>query len=292
MPRNGSGTYTIPNTFLPNTPILSSAMNANFSDVATALTGSLPRDGQAAMTGQLTAAAGTAAAPALRFTGSLTTGLFASTTNQLGFSTAGVERLRVKADGTLRGAADALLWAQLGAAADVQALLGAADYAAFRTLLSVLSSSATDAAIAAAVNTAVPVGSMMWWPKSTPPANWLERNGAAISRSTYATLFALIGTDYGSGNGSTTFNLPDDRGQFVRGWDDSAGVDPGRVFGSLQTDMVGPHDHPTYNFDYTVAGGGGLSRAMTTTRSGTTGNNSGTETRPKNRAYLPIIKAL
>jgi microcystin-dependent protein len=49
---------------------------------------------------------------------------------------------------------------------------------------------------------------------------WLKCNGAAVSRSTYAVLFAAIGTLYGAGDGTTTFNLPDYRGEFLRGLDD------------------------------------------------------------------------
>ena len=71
----------------------------------------------------------------------------------------------------------------------------------------------------------VPVGSYMYYPVNTPPAGWLERNGAAISRATYAALYAKIGTAFGVGDGSTTFNLPDDRGIFERGWDHGAGID-------------------------------------------------------------------
>lgn len=86
-------------------------------------------------------------------------------------------------------------------------------------------------------------GSMMTWPKSTPPAGALERNGAAISRTTYADLFAVIGTDYGAGNGTTTFNIPDDRGLFERFWDNGKGYDTGRVFGSYQADQLQDHPH-------------------------------------------------
>ena len=73
---------------------------------------------------------------------------------------------------------------------------------------------------------------------STPPAGWLKANGEAVSRTTYATLFAAIGTTFGSGDGSTTFNLPDLRGEFMRGWDDGRGVDSGRAFGSAQLDQM------------------------------------------------------
>lgn len=58
---------------------------------------------------------------------------------------------------------------------------------------------------------AMPRGGVMMWPVSTPPTGFLSLNGAAISRTTYAFLFGLFGTAFGSGDGSTTFNLPDAR---------------------------------------------------------------------------------
>jgi microcystin-dependent protein len=61
-----------------------------------------------------------------------------------------------------------------------------------------------------AVGDATPVGLYADFPGSMPPAGWLIRNGAAVSRATYADLFATIGTTFGAGDGSTTFNLPDD----------------------------------------------------------------------------------
>lgn len=68
-----------------------------------------------------------------------------------------------------------------------------------------------DAALAALIT--VPSGSMFMWPTVTSPTGWLICNGSAISRTTYAVLFAVIGTTYGVGDGTTTFNLPDLRGR-------------------------------------------------------------------------------
>jgi len=67
-------------------------------------------------------------------------------------------------------------------------------------------------------NESVPVGTLAKWPTATPPSGWLARDGSAISRTTYADLFAVIGVMYGSGDGSTTFALPDDLGLFDRNW--------------------------------------------------------------------------
>jgi len=87
------------------------------------------------------------------------------------------------------------------------------------------------------------VGSVTAFARSTAPAGWLKANGAAVSRTTYAALFAAIGTTFGVGDGSTTFNLPDLRGEFLRGWDDARGIDSGRAFGTLQTDDLKSHTH-------------------------------------------------
>lgn len=78
---------------------------------------------------------------------------------------------------------------------------------------------------------------------NTPPAGWLACNGAAISRTAFASLFARIATQYGAGDGATTFNVPDMRGLFPRGFDDGRGVDPGRVFGSFQDMALHLHAH-------------------------------------------------
>lgn len=175
-----------------------------------------------------------------------------------------------------------------------------------------------DAKLAAAE--VVKPGAMMMWPKSTPPTGWLKRNGADISRTTYAALFTVLGTDFGVGDGSTTFNLPDDRANFERGWDDSRGIDSGRAFGSEQTSqnlshthtgatsIEGSHVHGGFNeagFDNRNEGQGtrltfddGFSYnnynasmwAGAHTHTFTTAGSGGTEARPRNRAYLPIIK--
>lgn len=70
------------------------------------------------------------------------------------------------------------------------------------------------------------------------PKGWLKCNGAAVLRTTYAGLFAAIGTTYGVGDKKTTFNLPDLRGEFVRGFDDGRKIDTGRTFASSQGDAM------------------------------------------------------
>lgn len=62
-----------------------------------------------------------------------------------------------------------------------------------------------------------PVGAVFFFAKPTPPEHALACDGAAVSRAAYPELFGAIGTTFGAGDGSTTFNLPDLRGKFVRG---------------------------------------------------------------------------
>ena len=88
-------------------------------------------------------------------------------------------------------------------------------------------------------------GAVIGFAMSAAPSGWLKANGAAVSRTTYARLFTAIGTTWGAGDGSTTFNLPDLRGEFPRGWDDGRGVDSGRAFGSAQSERVADHKHRT-----------------------------------------------
>lgn len=111
---------------------------------------------------------------------------------------------------------------------------------------------------------AAPVASLTYMAVNVVPTGWLKCNGAEVSRTTYAALFAVIGTTYGPGNGTTTFNLPDYRGYFLRSWDDGRGVDSGRVFGSTQSSQNLAHSH------------GGLTGIENAnhTHSGTTGGSS------------------
>ena len=75
----------------------------------------------------------------------------------------------------------------------------------------------------------VPVGAVLPFGGTTEPANWLFARGQAVSRTTYATLFAAIGTAFGAGDGSTTFNVPDLRGRVPVGRDNMGGTPANRV---------------------------------------------------------------
>ena len=87
------------------------------------------------------------------------------------------------------------------------------------------------------------VGMVASFDMATAPPGWLKRNGADVSRVAYAKLFAVIGTRYGAGDGSTTFNIGDSRGEFIRGLDDGRGLDPGRTLGSQQLGQNASHTH-------------------------------------------------
>lgn len=174
----------------------------------------------------------------------------------------------------------------------------------------------TRAITPAALNAAIPnlgitapTGTIITFAGTSAPTGYLECDGAAVDRTTYSALFAICGTTYGSGDGSTTFNLPDLRGEFVRGWDNSRGVDSGRSFGSTQNsanlshshNITDPgHTHPieASTADASVATGGASaadSATTTNTTSATTNitiqNSGDSEARPRNIALLYCVKS-
>ena len=103
----------------------------------------------------------------------------------------------------------------------------------------------------------VPTGSLIMWASNTIPSDWKLCNGAAISRVTFATLFSLLGTTFGAGDGTTTFNLPDFRNKFPYGADTVA---VGGTGGSADSIVVS-HTHtatstvtdPGHNHTYNQA---------------------------------------
>ncbi|WP_249359176.1 phage tail protein [Cupriavidus sp. 2SB] len=148
-------------------------------------------------------------------------------------------------------------------------------------------------------------GTVAFHAKNTPPSGWLKANGGAVSRTTYADLFAEIGTTFGAGDGSTTFNVPELRGEFLRGWDDSRGIDASRAFASAQGFATEVHRHwrnvsHSAEYGYTdrtnnAEDAQGRSGVRTYDSLGSQTDNqstgtSATETRPRNIALLAIIK--
>ena len=147
------------------------------------------------------------------------------------------------------------------------------------------------------------VASVTAFTGTSAPTGYFICDGSTVNRVTYAALYALIGDAYGEGDGSTTFHIPDFRGRFLRGTDNTAGNDPdaagrtaintggntGDNVGSLQADELKSHDHTTKShFGPGTGSVNVFSRAdQPDTVTGATGGN---ETRPKNVNINYIIK--
>lgn len=158
------------------------------------------------------------------------------------------------------------------------------------------------AAIAAGIG--LPAGIILDWPTETAPAGWLECDGTAVSRTTYANLFAAIGVMFGNGDGATTFNLPDLRGKFRRGWAHGSTADPDRAartnrgdgttgdhVGTKQADDFKSHLHTYYRLNQTPGlGNPGTQGYAINDQSTDTGTTGGSETRPINVYFMTIIK--
>ena len=162
----------------------------------------------------------------------------------------------------------------------------------------------------------LPSGTVAYFPFGTAPTGWLAANGASISRTTYSALYAALGTTYGSGDGSTTFGIPDLRGQFIRSLDSGRGVDTGRVIGTTQAGAIQSHTHTATDsghthvwtggplnttwavYDgsqsnlivFTLNQGGGANSTQSGYANVSIGSTGGTETRPTNIALLACIK--
>ena len=146
------------------------------------------------------------------------------------------------------------------------------------------STSATAASkgyVDATVGGSILPGQIVMWGTSTVPAGWLECNGQ--STAGYPNLTALFGT-----------NLPDLRGEFVRGWDGipARNVDPGREIRSAQAQSVQAHTHSyTLTAATSTSFAGGNSTGLVPTQSSSTTGSTGTaETRPRNVALMFIVK--
>ena len=95
----------------------------------------------------------------------------------------------------------------------------------------------------AAQQALLPAGAVMPFAMNSAPAGWLAADGAAVGRSAYATLFAAIGTTHGAGDGSTTFNLPDLRGYFIRGTGTNGDGVAAGAFATKQSAAFASHTH-------------------------------------------------
>jgi microcystin-dependent protein len=169
----------------------------------------------------------------------------------------------------------------------------------------------TETLIGTAGQFLIPVGSIMAFPANTNPTGWLKLNGAELVRNSYSRLWNFAQTSgnivseaswssslgsFSTGNGSSTFRIPDLRGEFVRGWADGKTVvdESTRVIGSNQADIFKTHNHSIRGGSVPV---GGPARLRDLTHEGNnsfvTNSNSdggGNETRPRNVALLYCIK--
>lgn len=173
--------------------------------------------------------------------------------------------------------------------------------------LATLISNAIDAQITASA-TGVPVGGIIMVPATAATTGFLKVNGALVSRATYADLWtyaqasgnnaasdgAWTEGQFSPGDGSTTFRLPDARGNFLRAWADGRAVDTGRAIGSSQTSQNLAHTHQVQNGGAAYAIPGGPTRVFFESGSfpggAATDSNGGSEARPINIAWLVCIK--
>ena len=156
-------------------------------------------------------------------------------------------------------------------------------------------SNATDGANKSYVDQGVsPSAAIIGFGGSSAPTGWLLCDGSAVSRTTYAALFAIIGTTYGSGDGSTTFNLPDLRTRVPAGYK-SGDVNFGTIggVGGEATHVLTTNEMPSHNHSYgatgsqnNVAGGGPFT--FQPTGSGTTGSAGGGAAHNNLQPYITI----
>ncbi len=228
MPRNGSGTMSVPNSFSSGAVISSSAVNGNFTDIAAELTGSLPRDGQAAMTGQLKASSGTAAAPGMAWSSDTDTGFRRSAANT------------------------------------TMAVAGGADIAAISDTGLAMEAGKTITDQAGLTVSGLPTGlGPMPWSGSTAPSGWVRCNGLTIGNASSsateranadtANLFTHLWNEYSNsvcavsgGRGASAaadyaankaIALPDMRGRGFFGLDGMGNSTAGRL-GTIITDAT------------------------------------------------------
>lgn len=178
------------------------------------------------------------------------------------------------------------------------------------------------ASLEAILDTIVPVGTVIAFAGTSVPDGWLLCDGSAISRSTYARLYNAVGNAHGYGDNSTTFNVPDYRGRFLRGVAGASTNDPdkltrtaaatggatGNAVGSVQTGQNSSHSHTTnttaYNVNAAIGGvyfrnvnklSAGMDEAVGniayyTTNTNAINTSGGSETRPLNANVNYLIR--
>ena len=154
----------------------------------------------------------------------------------------------------------------------------------------------------------LPIGTVMYFAASAAPVGWFECDGRNLSTQSFPDLFAAIRYTYGGGG--LNFNLPNLRGEFLRGWDNGRGVDSGRAFGTIQTDAMRrlSGEAPMYAINGFGTGSGVFSQPPQNALGNGTApgglanygvrfdsqaalpSNTASEFRPRNVALLPCIK--
>jgi microcystin-dependent protein len=202
--------------FIPGGLIKSSDNNSNFSDIATALTQSLATTGVSTMTGAIVGSVGLVGSPSYTFNGATKTGFYLAGANQIGWAADGVQGGTFNSDTSV-------------------------NFAGNLTVGGILS----------APKGTIPIGFVGDFAGSSAPSGWLLCYGQQVSTTTYAALYAVLGTTYGSGAG--TFGIPDLRGRATFGQDNMGGSAANRIT------VAGG------NFDGTVLGGigGGQNQTLT-----------------------------
>ena len=312
------------------------AADSAFITVGTLSEANLGLAGKASptFTGNVAIPAGTVSSLPIAFTGDTDTGFFKDSADDFSIVTGGTRRAHFNSNGItirdrkalrLRDTSNSnfiAIQAPSNVSSDITLTLPNSDGDAN----DVLQSDGSGNLSFTALPQAVPTGSVHMMATTTAPSGYLKCNGTAISRSTYAALFAIIGTAHGAGDGSSTFNVPDLRGEFVRGWDDGRGIDSGRNFGTAQSDQNEQHNHSAtstasvtdpghfHNLLYNNGSFGGSSGAVTprgentpttpgidnristkttgitVSTSTTIANQGGNEARPRNIAMMYVIK--
>ena len=189
-----------------------------------------------------------ASSPALSFDGDSDTGIFRSGATTMGFSTAGTQRVGISNAGLDMLNALPIRFQDTSGSpfVSLQSPSSLSGNVALTLPPAIVNGGfmKTDASgnLSFSIVDGVPTGSVFCIAANTVPTGYVKCNGASYSRTgTYAALFAIIGTTYG-GSGSN-FNVPDLRGEFIRGFDDSRGVDSGRNINDPQGGQNASHNH-------------------------------------------------
>lgn len=320
-------TLSIPNSFTANTTILSASVNANFTAISNWANGSVTNINFGTMDGVVTwsvtsnvlaqniSSTSTAGVITISSTGVLAAGksiLEVSSNAAQTTGDAGVKVVLLNASSSV----PALLVENVGSGAALKIDDGHLDMAHTAAPGTPASGSSalyfkTDGQLYAKDSGGLehvvgsPIGTVQSFAMESAPSGWLYCDGSAVSRTTYANLFSAIGTAHGSGDGSTTFNVPDYRGRFLRGLDDGVGRDPdaasrtamntggatGDNVGSIQDDAFKSHTHNIRGEgDNGVSDGYNTSTASNNSWTKTTEASGGNETRPKNAVVYYCIK--